>query len=410
MEQSRGGETMEEKSVNQNDQKHINSRLVKKQLYLNSPISRVEIARNLELTTPAVGAIVAPLIAQGFVREQTDTARPSGAGRPRLMLEYVPEAFYICGVDLGPYDTKYVLTDFCGNLIASRRSEFPIDEYGITMERLLQEIPTFLEENAAGRKILGIGVSLPGLISGFEGKIYTTFREGWTDHDLASELSNALHFPVYIENNVRAKVIASEMFDRMVQAEPFAYFSVYYGIACQMIVGDRVLYGDKAAAGEIGHMVVQRGGPICPTCGNRGCLEATAGERAVLAQCRQVMEEQKDCLLWRLCASAEELTMEMVLQAQNEDDAWVNEVLEDVIDYLGIALANTVNLISPRMVVVDGRIFQIQKNRELLLSAAERNMFLVHRTKTRVTFLPYDPCRGAKGAAAVVVKEYLSNE
>lgn len=401
---------MDEKSVNQSDQKHINSRLVKRQLYVNSPISRVEIARNLELTTPAVGAIVAPLIAAGLVREKADIGRPTGAGRPRVMLEFVPEAYCVLGVDLGPYYTNFVLTDFCGKVIADRRTEDPIDEYSTTMERLSREIPSFLKENAHNGKILGVGISLPGLISGFEGKIYTTFRDGWTEHDLASELSQILNLPVYIENNVRAKVIAAELIDRMVRVEPFAFFSVFYGISCQMIIGDRVLYGDKAAAGEIGHIVVQRGGAVCPTCGNHGCLEAVAGERAVLQRCRQAMVATDSCLLWKDCSDPRELTMEMVLRAQGAGDSAVAEILEDVIDYLGIALSNIVNLISPRMVVIDGRIFTLEKNRQLLIAAAERNMFLVHRTKTKVTFLDYDPIRGAKGAAAVVIKEFLSGE
>lgn len=400
---------MEEKSVNQSDQRHINSRLVKKQLYVNSPISRVEIAGNLELTTPAVGAIVAPLIARGLVREKVDAARQSGAGRPRRMLEFVPEAYYVCGVDLGPYYTNYVLTDFCGKVVARRRTEIPIEEYSVTLARLQQQIPAFLAECAAGQRVLGVGISLPGLISGDEGKVYTTFRRGWTEHDPASELSDFLRLPVYIENNVRAKVIAAEIFGRMVKAEPFAYFSVYYGIACQMIVGDRVLYGDKAAAGEIGHMVVSRGGPVCPTCGNRGCLEAVAGERAVLARCRQAMRDHADCLLLEYCASPDGLTMEAVLRAQDAGDRYVGEVMEDVIDYLGIALSNIINLISPRMVVIDGRIFELEQNRRLLMTAAQRNMFLVHKTTAKVKFLPYDPDRGAAGGAAVVIKEFLNN-
>lgn len=400
---------LEEKSVNQFDQKTINSRLVKKQIYLNSPISRVEIAHNLELTTPAVGSIVASLMAQGLVREVPDPIRASGVGRPRTMLEFEPNCFYVCGVDVGPHHTKFVLTDFSGKTVAYQQADTPIDEYSVTLGRLKQQIPAFIRENAPHGKILGVGIALPGLINGVEGKIYTTFREGWTEHDPAAELSQCLNVPVYIENNVRAKVIAAEMFERMVTVEPFAYFSVYYGIACQMIVGERVLYGDKAAAGEIGHMVVQRGGPKCVTCGNNGCLEAVAGERAVLLRCRQLMEATDGCYLWRYCSDPEKLMMEDVLHAQAEGDAAVDEILADVIDYLGIALSNTMNLISPRIVVVDGQMFTSERNRRLLIEASERNMFLVHRTKTKVHFLPYDPSRGAKSAAAVVVKEYLTN-
>ena len=101
--------------------------------------------------------------------------------------------------------------------------------------------------------------------------------------------------------------------------------------------------------------------------------------------------------------------MEDVLSAQREGDPGVEEILADALDYLGIALANIINLISPKSVVVDGRLFRMQKNRNMLLAAAERNMFLLHRTKTRVQFLEHDPLRGAKGAAAVVVKEFLTN-
>lgn len=401
---------MEEKSVNQNYQKYMNARLVRRQLYINGPISRVEIARNLNLTTPAIGTIVSQLLAQGLVCEKTDTSRNTGAGRPRLMLEFVPGSYYICGVDLGPYYTNYVLTDFCGHVIAARKTMIPIDVYNRTMQRLAAEIPAFLQENNIPyEKILGVGLAMPGLVDGTEGTIYTTFREGWTEHDPTVELANTLGLPVHIENNVRAKVIGAEIFDRMVTKEPFAYLSVYYGIACQMIVGDRVLYGDNAAAGEIGHMVVQRNGPVCPTCGNRGCLEAVAGERAILARCRDAMCATPSCLLHKYCASSEELNMDAVISAQQEGDEIVEEIMTDVLDYVGIALANIVNLISPRAVVVDGRIFSLQRNRRLLLFAAERNMFLVHRSKTKVTFLEHDPFRGAKGAAAVVVKEFLNN-
>ena len=101
--------------------------------------------------------------------------------------------------------------------------------------------------------------------------------------------------------------------------------------------------------------------------------------------------------------------MDAVIAAQKAGDPYVREIMLDVLDYLGIALANVVNLISPKSVVVDGRIFTLKENRKELLAAAERNMFLVHRSKTKVTFVDYDPLRGAKGAASVVVKEFLNN-
>lgn len=401
-----------EKGINQFDQKHRNSWLIKKHLYLNSPISRVEIAHDLGLTTPVITGIVSNLLADHVVREvdEPDLVEAKGAGRRRVMLEFNPDRYYICGVDLSPYHTNYVLTDLQGHTLARRQTFRTLDEYSKTMEQLEQQIPDFWEECKIPRqKLLGVGIAMPGLINGSEGKIYTTFKEGWTQSDPAAGLEATLGTRVLLENNVRAKVICAEIFDRMVKSEPFLYFSISYGVAMQMIIDDKVLYGDSAAAGEIGHMVVQRDGPVCPTCGGRGCLEALAGERAVLNRCREAMEKNSGEHLWQLCSSPELLTMDQVLQAQVDGDETVETMIQDALDYLGIALSNAVNLISPKAVVIDGRMFRLEKNQRYLLLAAERNMFRVHTNRIQFTFLPFDAYRGARAAAAVVVKDYLYN-
>ena len=402
---------MEEKGSNHQLLKRNNYHLIKKYIYQHSPISRVEVAKRLSLTTPTITGMVNPMIARGLLHEtHTEPEEGKTAGRPRVMLEFVPDAYYICGVDVGPYRINYILTDLQGNVIACRRTGETLDEYHRTLEILIREIPDFLAERDIPReKLLGVGICLPGLIDGSAGKIYTTFREGWTEHDLSEELGAHLGIPVVVENNVRARAICANLFDRSVKAEPFAYFFVSYGVACQMIIDGKVLYGQSAAAGEIGHTVVQRGGPVCTTCGNRGCLESLAGERAVLQRCRDIIRSGVPTILGELCQSPEALTMDHVLKAQALGDRETNLVMEDVLDYLGIALANIINTVSPRTVMLDAHMLDSQQNQALLLRSVERNMFRVHVGRIRFTFLPYDPDTGARGAAAVVVRELLLN-
>lgn len=403
---------MQEKGANQQLLKRSNYKLIKKCIYQGSPISRVEVAHELGLTTASITGMVNQMLAKGLLRETESHPEKgsAGAGRPRVMLEFEPNAYAICGVDVGPYSIHYLLTDLQGTVLYSLPTDNTLDEYDKTFALLRNQLPRFLEQTGIPReKLLGIGVTLPGLIDGSAGKIYTTFQKGWTEHDLARELGEALGHTVVVENNVRGRAICADLFDRSVTAEPFAYFFVSYGVACQMMLDGRILYGQSAAAGEIGHTVVQRGGPVCPTCGNRGCLEALAGERAVLGRCRRIMASGVPTALNTLCPDPEKLTMEQVLRAESTGDSEVNLVMEDVLDYLGIALANTVNLVSPRKVLLDGRLFHEKRNQELLLQAVARNMFRVHVGKTRFSFLPYDPERGAKGAAAVVIRELLLN-
>ena len=400
---------MIEKGSNHQMLKQKNSHLIRKFIYQNSPVSRVEVAQELGLTTPTITGMVAPLLASGLLRETVaPTEEAKGAGRPRMMLEFVPEAYYCCGVDVGHYQISYTLTDLLCNVIIKRRTEQKLGEYRKTLEILAGQVPELMKEAGISReKLLGVGVCLPGMVDGSADKVYETFLEGWTEHNLSKDLGNLLGVKVEVENNVRARVISAELFDRNVKAEPFAYFFVSFGVACQMIIDGKVLYGQWAAAGEIGHTVVQRGGPVCPTCGNRGCLEALTGERAILQQCRDIMKTDRPTVLKELCPDPRQLTMDQVLAAQEMGDKEVSHVIEDAIEYLGIALANTINLISPRAVVVEGRILSTPKNQARMLDVVEQYMFHIHSGITDFTFLPYDPDRGARAAAAVVVKEFL---
>ena len=402
---------MNEKGSNHQLLKQNNYNLIKKYIYRNSPISRVEIAHQLGLTTPTITGMVNPMIGSGLLRETAAPAEESkGAGRPRVMLEFVPESHYICGIDTGPYRTNYILTDLLGNTVAVRHTDQPLDDYSITLERFAREIPEFIAEAGISKeKVLGVGICLPGMIDGSADKIYDIFHEDWTGHSISTELGERIGLKVEVENNVRARAISAELFDRIVKAEPFAYFFVSYGVACQMIIDGKVLYGQSAAAGEIGHTVVQRNGPVCPTCGNRGCLEALTGERAILQQCRDIMATQSPTLLKELCPDPRALTMDQVLQAQEMGDKEIGQVIDDAIEYLGIALANTINLISPRAVVLEGRILSTPKNQERMKQIVEQYMFRIHAGFIEFSFLPHDPDRGARAAAAVVVKEFLNS-
>ena len=400
---------MNERGSNHQLLKQNNHNLIKKYIYRNSPISRVEIAHQLGLTTATITGMVNPMISSGLLRETVaPTEEGKGAGRPRMMLEFVPEAYYICGVDVGVYHTNYVVTDIRGNVISTRHTEQRLGEYHVTLERLTREILLFLSGSGIPReKILGVGICLPGMIDGSVDKIYDIFYEGWTEHNLCADLSQRLGLKVEVENNVRARAIGAELFDRIVKAEPFAYFFVSFGVACQMIIDGKVLYGQSAAAGEIGHTVVQRNGPVCPTCGNQGCLEALTGERAILQQCRDIMATDVPTVLRELCRDPKTLTMDQVLKAQEMGDMAVGNIIADAIEYLGIALANTINLISPRAIVLEGRILSTPKNQARMIQTVEQYMFHIHSGMVDFTFLPYDPDRGARAAAAVVVREFL---
>ena len=394
--------------------KQKNLSLIKKVIYRSSPISRIEIAQRLSLTSPTITTSVNPMIAQGLLRELPAPREGQDAerapGRRPVMLEFVPEAYYFCGVDLGPYQICYTLTDLTGRPASTHVSPYAgMGSYESTLDMLAEGIPRFIEAAGLQReKVLGVGVVMPGLIDGTTGKINSTFRSGWGGHFLPRDLSERIGIQVRADNNVRARIIEADLFDRTLLGDPVAYFYVSYGVACHLMIDGNVLYGSYAAAGEIGHTVVAPEGPLCTTCGNFGCLESLASEKAVLDQCRaSLYYSRTPSILTELCRSPEALTIEHVLEAQRRGERTVEHILFGCIKYLGAALANMINLISPGTVLIDGHIFSLEQNRARLVEEVKNHTLITNREQARFTFLPYDVYRGARGGASIAVKAFF---
>lgn len=156
-----------------------------------------------------------------------------------------------------------------------------------------------------------------------------------------------------------------------------------------------ILAGKHASAGEIGHTTILPGGPICPTCGRKGCLESLSSEAAILAQVRDALGQDKG---WDI---------HKVLLAQRQKNRTVCQIVKQAVGYLGLAAANIFNFISPNLLSIDGLIFENEENRKELIEVVKNNLFGLSIDEANIEFLPHDPYSGASGAAALVVRKSL---
>ena len=101
--------------------------------------------------------------------------------------------------------------------------------------------------------------------------------------------------------------------------------------------------------------------------------------------------------------------MEQFVDVQMQGDEEVNAIIDQAIGYLGIALANVVNLINPGYVVADSCLFSVEKNRQRLLEAAKGNFFGLNEEEVQIVFTPFDRFRGAKGAGYFLIRELFLN-
>lgn len=385
---------------------------IKELIYRKAPITRTEVAEELGLTLPTITTSVAQMLEEGLLLEEpmSDAEYQAGSGGRRpLMLRFNPEAGYAVGIELGPYETSIVLTDLVGQPVLQQLFPQAPDDYGQMLEALSAHLQAFLHR-VPRELLLGIGLGTPGFVNQEDGTIRASFRSGWNGQNIAADLRERTGLPVLADNNVRMRARGQEMFHGNGLPDLFAYFFISKGVACPLMIGGNILSGSTSGAGEIGHMVIQPGGPICPTCGRRGCLEALTGETAIRRECAMLLKFGRAPLLRTMIDGNEDKEsmpdIKTILRAQQAGDEDVREIMEKAVDYLGMALANVVNLISPAQVLVDGYIMQLTENRQRLLAAARKHFYGLNAQEVQIRFLPFDHYSAALGAAGTVISRY----
>jgi glucokinase len=218
-----------------------------------------------------------------------------------------------------------------------------------------------LREAAAEAKVEtsdleGVGVGSPGDADEKTGVVSNAKNlSGWEgSFPLAATLAEALGTEVRVGNDVQ---VATEAEFHLGAGREFkSLIGVFWGTG---VGGGLVLDGKpwlgRGAAGEIGHMVVKRGGAKCP-CGRRGCMEAYAGRLAMEAEARRLYEEGHKTDLFKLMErhGKPRLTSGIWERALDHGDQLAKKLIDRAIEALGTGIASAVNLIDPEAVIIGG--------------------------------------------------------
>jgi glucokinase len=262
------------------------------------------------------------------------------------------------GIDLGGTKIQTAIVDGAGAVVGEARhptpaSGGPADVVTAMADALREAATTAGVEPGA---LQGVGVGSPGDADGKTG-IVSGARNlpGWEgSFPLGATLSEALGTPVGIGNDVQ---VATEAEFQLGAGREFqSLIGVFWGTG---VGGGLVLDGKpwlgRGAAGEIGHMVVRRGGAKCP-CGRKGCMEAYAGRAAMEAEARRQHEEGVKTDLFKLMRKHEKdrLTSGIWQRALDHGDRLAEKLIDRAIEALGTGIASAVNLLDPEAVIIGG--------------------------------------------------------
>lgn len=318
--------------------------------------TRTELAQRAGLSKATVTEVVDQLLHEGFVHEVGK--RRAGRGRSQVVLEFDPGTRLVLGAHFVDGACTVLLTD----LYAQPRYRAVRPLRGTDPDSFIMAICEAVAElrPQAEAPILGLGVGAPGSVDPTGRRVTISVPYGWKDLPLAELLEAALGLPVCVANRAKVAALGEVWRGAHAAIDPLIYVYVGSGIVAGLVMHGALHFGANGVAGELGHVTVLPDGPACG-CGNHGCLHTLASGSAILRLVRRkarstgratLLAELTDGLLGQV-------TLEHVREAAQSGDPVALEALEEAGTYLGLALANLVNLVNPRMVVLGGPIADI---------------------------------------------------
>ena len=314
-------------------------------------ISRAEIARRAELSRSTVSEIVETLLATGLVREAGVGA--SRGGRRPIVLEFQDDAGTILGVDMGAAHVATILTDLRGRILASERSAHPVQTDPVGARRVIRaQVDSCLTgRGLAERRLVGVGVAVPSPVDlRHPDRLSPVAMPAWEGRHGLSELLADLEVPVLVDNDANLGALAERWWGAAQGLDHFAYIKIATGIGAGHVIDGRIHRGASGVGGEIGHIAIDPRGETC-NCGNRGCLTTFVGAPALEARIRALAPVYPQSPL-----ATGAPTIVRLEAAAREDDPLALQVVQEVAEHLGVAIAGMLNLLNPAAVILGGRI------------------------------------------------------
>lgn len=254
----------------------INRRIVLNLIRNRQPISRADVARSSGLQRSTVSLITEELIADEWVIEGPTGRLPRG--RRPTFLQLNGQRLVIC-VDIRPSGIALGIGDVNGTFTPEGVIATPSDP-AVAVKELVARIRSIIKARPKAA-FEGIGVSLPGRIDLSTNQLVFAPNLRWPIVDLRTPLEKATGLTVELENAANACALAEMWFGQPGQIRDMVVVTVSEGIGAGVIAQGQLITGRRGMAGEFGHVPLDPGGPLC-TCGNRGCWEVLASNRAAL--------------------------------------------------------------------------------------------------------------------------------
>ena len=388
-------------SANSRVVRNINRGVILNVIRERQPISRATIARTTRLNKSTVSSIVSSLLKEDLVSEEFEKIATVGRNPINLRLKKGMNLYGAISFDSAA--TRVAVVDVDGTIVYTDKIKtdlLPPDEFIASCLRSLAGLRT--QHRLPSFK--GVGISVAGIVDASQSRVIFAPHLKWENLNIGELIAKS--FPdvgiIAVENDAKAAALAELWFGRQnINLSNFVFLSVGRGIGTGIVIDRRILNGESHLAGEFGHMVLVDGGERC-ACGNFGCWEAYASDRATVARFAAAKHLGAD--------DAARLTIDDVIVAAKANDPVAIAELKTSGRYLGIGIANVIKAVDPGAIIIGGHITRVwDLVAAEIMEASRKHSFFTEREG--IPILPTSLVRRPSllGAAALAQRKFFGD-
>jgi predicted NBD/HSP70 family sugar kinase len=296
---------------------------------------------------------------------------------------------HLVGIKLSGGQLNLVTTDLRAKLLTERSVPLTRTDPESVVATIAEAVD---QEVRLDPSICAVGVSLAGPVSPRSEIVHTSPFLGWSEVPLVAMIRDRTGLPAVVENDVRALTAAEHWFGAAAGCRDFVLVTIGVGIACGIVVDDRLIDGANGGSGQVGHLPVTEWGPLCER-GHRGCVRSYLSSTAITGQVSVALGRRVE--------------YDQVLALAANRDPVASRVVAEAARALGTLIGTLAAITAPTKVIVSGEGVALASM--VLDVTREHARSVQHWTLPEVPteIAPFTFTEWAKGAAVIALRHQL---
>ncbi len=327
----------------------INRTMILNIIREKQPISRITISRLTGLNKSTVSSIISELIKEDLIFEQV--TKDQNIGRNPVNLSLKLGQFFIGAINIDSSVTHLAVADIDGSIKGTSNLKTNPKNPAAFIDSCVKSLLKLCKQFGI-INLEAVGVSISGIVDSKTMIVNFAPNLGWENINIGELLQKKLPKikTFAVGNDAKSSALAELWFgNHDVDLTNFVFLSIGQGIGSGIVVENKLMNGEYQASGEFGHMVIFEGGEQC-TCGNKGCWEAYASERAIINSYILTESPKK--------RNASDFVIQDIIKLAGNNDTKAINVLRKTGSYLGLGISNIIKAIDPHAIIIGGEIIQ----------------------------------------------------